>query len=691
MKSREPIPAVTFVIPAYNSEATLPETVRSLQAQSCPNWEAVIVDDGSRDRTLRVARSFAAADKRLRVLRQANAGPSAARNNGVRHARGERIVFLDADDWIASDYLEVMLPLARDERTIAYCGYQRILPSGAACPPDLCPELADDPIVLLAQRCEPAIHCVMAAKSLLESVGLFDEDLRCCEDWDLWLRLARAGARFEPAGKVMAFYRMYFGSLSTLNNSGEREAEIVSVRARSLDPRLPPDAPFRDAILIEDDGSALIDSAARMIALAKPGSPIDPAWFTGAKAAWSNLVAHDPEAVGNGILGEAALADIMQARGLADRIVVSAAPVDPVFASDLRDAFDLTMAKKSAGKFGRYLSVIMDPGNLPPQIDTVPGCDVLVVRDLQNDCALLLPFHTAIDRKDIAIRLIAGSTLAAIVKSSGALRSPRFWSTTLREFIRTASDDPRGLLANRREVTGHAVRAGVAAAMFLGRLPAKVRAVQSLSAPILMIPTVTTSDSHILANTLGLRQITDLLALMRQEGYEPVSLSRLQEMRKGGPSYARKPMAIVFEDWQSACASGLLDKKSGPAAEADVLLTPAEIMRMQSGQTIGSEHGEGVRFGLVLEELPRNTEGALALARTYLRQLRDLNGGDGDIAALSRRQGLDDEILASAGFSPILTGSPRPMRLGAYGNVFPAIECTGAEALGTVVECLRAA
>src|SRR5438045_6025761 len=97
---------VSVIIPAYNASATLAETVESLLAQTCSHWEAIIVDDGSDDDTVAVAKSFAERDMRIRVVRQPHQGISAARNTGIDQARYEWLLFLDADDWLLPRALE---------------------------------------------------------------------------------------------------------------------------------------------------------------------------------------------------------------------------------------------------------------------------------------------------------------------------------------------------------------------------------------------------------------------------------------------------------------------------------------------------------------------------------------------------------------------------------------------------------
>src|SRR4051812_29413149 len=102
-------PLVSFVIPAYNAERTLPRTIASVAKQAVKDWEAIIVDDGSTDDPAGVATRLAQSDPRIKFLTRKNGGPSAARNTGIAAARGEWLVFLDADDTISPSFLARMV------------------------------------------------------------------------------------------------------------------------------------------------------------------------------------------------------------------------------------------------------------------------------------------------------------------------------------------------------------------------------------------------------------------------------------------------------------------------------------------------------------------------------------------------------------------------------------------------------
>lgn len=95
---------ISVIIPAYNAEKTIGHCVKSVLAQTYDDWELILVDDGSKDATLDVCRSFD--DSRVIVLHQENGGVSSARNKGLESAKGEYVAFVDSDDYIESDYLE---------------------------------------------------------------------------------------------------------------------------------------------------------------------------------------------------------------------------------------------------------------------------------------------------------------------------------------------------------------------------------------------------------------------------------------------------------------------------------------------------------------------------------------------------------------------------------------------------------
>ena len=148
------MPQVTVVIPAYNAEKYIEETFDSLRAQTLTDWEALIVDDGSTDATAQIAQNAAARDARFRLLRQENAGVSAARNHGLREAAGTYILFLDSDDTLTADSLRAFCETLN--RTQADAAIGRLQAFGAV---------------------EEKYNGYAEALSKRETIGKFDKDL----------------------------------------------------------------------------------------------------------------------------------------------------------------------------------------------------------------------------------------------------------------------------------------------------------------------------------------------------------------------------------------------------------------------------------------------------------------------------------------------------------------------------------
>lgn len=108
---------ISFIIPAYNAEKTLTKCINSLLNQTNKNWESVIIDDGSLDNTFNIAKSFEYKDERIKVLTQKNSGPGAARNNAFPYCDGEYIAFLDSDDYIEYNYVELVIKLINQNKS----------------------------------------------------------------------------------------------------------------------------------------------------------------------------------------------------------------------------------------------------------------------------------------------------------------------------------------------------------------------------------------------------------------------------------------------------------------------------------------------------------------------------------------------------------------------------------------------
>lgn len=233
-------PRTSVVIPARNAGKTISKTLNSLLAQSDPDWEALIIDDGSTDGTADVIRQYANLDNRFVSLHGPGSGASNARNIGLARAAGRRVLFLDSDDWIDDRFLELMngaLDGAPDA-VAAYCGYRRVMPDGLLTPTNSDPRIAEAPLEAFARYCPAKIHAILIGREILVRIGGFDTSLRTCEDWDLWQRAARMGGRWVHVDAALSVYRTSEHSLSQDIDQMLADAKIVIGRGFSADDRL---------------------------------------------------------------------------------------------------------------------------------------------------------------------------------------------------------------------------------------------------------------------------------------------------------------------------------------------------------------------------------------------------------------------------------------------------------------------
>ena len=189
------------------------ETLQSVFAQSFKDYEVVLVNDGSPD-TPELERAIAPWRNRLTYLHTENCGLAGARNNGIRAARGELIALLDSDDIWEPNYLEVQVRQL-DENPTADIVYPNAMIFGDG------PGLTEFPrshgkvtFSSLVQETCVVMVSVLARRSALERAGLFDDSLRSCEDFDMWLRSVKAGSRIIYHSEALVRYRRRPGSLS---------------------------------------------------------------------------------------------------------------------------------------------------------------------------------------------------------------------------------------------------------------------------------------------------------------------------------------------------------------------------------------------------------------------------------------------------------------------------------------------
>jgi Glycosyl transferase family 2 len=211
------MPAVTVIIPAYNAERYIGAALASIQAQTLKDVEVLLIDDGSSDGTIAEAERFADTLD-LTVLRQKNAGPSAARNVGIRRARGRHCAFLDADDIMLPELLAAQAALldADPQVGLVLTDVTTFDESGTihGARWGLSEPFPGSPLDRLLEENYVTTSAVMAPTSCLRESGLFPEDRRVAEDYELWLRIA---ARWKVGfiDRPLVRYRYTSGSLSS--------------------------------------------------------------------------------------------------------------------------------------------------------------------------------------------------------------------------------------------------------------------------------------------------------------------------------------------------------------------------------------------------------------------------------------------------------------------------------------------
>lgn len=188
------MPTISVVIPAHDADRYISDAVSSVLDQTYQDFEVMIVDDGSTDRTPELISAFAA-NSRVRHIRQQNLGPSAARNTGIRASRGSFIAFLDADDFWQPDKLEAQLTIfeSHPHVGVVYSDFAVLDDSGQHVQrtwrrPVPRGSLTAD--LMFGNVIAGSSSSVILRKECIESVGGFDQNLWVCEDQDLWRRLS---------------------------------------------------------------------------------------------------------------------------------------------------------------------------------------------------------------------------------------------------------------------------------------------------------------------------------------------------------------------------------------------------------------------------------------------------------------------------------------------------------------------
>ncbi|MBD2017639.1 glycosyltransferase [Microcoleus sp. FACHB-53] len=209
------MPTISVIVPAYNAERTILETITSVLNQTFSDFELIVINDGSTDKTLELLNTVE--DLRLKIFSYENGGESVARNRGISLATGKFMAFLDADDLWTPDKLELQLAALQQhpEAGVVYSWAYYMDEKGESLQVDqpiffegnVYAELLVRDFIVSGSNC-------MVRREAIESVGEFDPALPCAADWDYWLRLA-ARWPFVVVPKPQILYRITSNSASS--------------------------------------------------------------------------------------------------------------------------------------------------------------------------------------------------------------------------------------------------------------------------------------------------------------------------------------------------------------------------------------------------------------------------------------------------------------------------------------------
>ena len=220
------LPLVSVVIPVYNMEAYLAETLRSVLASDYPAFEVVVMDDGSKDDSLAIARQFASADARVSVYTQPNAGACVARNQAITRTKGRYILPVDADNTISPDFIRKAVEVIESDDEV------KVVAPRADFVGDRSGEWHLPPFSLsLLARKNIMDTCALYRKVDWERVGGYCEEIVAREDWEFWIAMLKDGGKVVRLSEICLHYRIRQQSKRVSDRSQKRHVvEVLNRR-----------------------------------------------------------------------------------------------------------------------------------------------------------------------------------------------------------------------------------------------------------------------------------------------------------------------------------------------------------------------------------------------------------------------------------------------------------------------------
>ncbi|SFB78302.1 Glycosyltransferase involved in cell wall bisynthesis [Parapedobacter composti] len=196
-------PLVSIVIPCYNCASTIIEAVESARNQSYGYIEIIVVDDGSTDSSFHTINMYVSEQANIKIIQQENSGPAKARNTGFMHAKGQFLLFLDGDDKLHPDFVQECLAAYINAPDLQIV-YTRARFFGSTRGEWKIKPFEQD--TLLFKNAIPIFAMIRA--STFKAVGMFDENMRLAEDWELWIRIVdKYGPKVHRIDRELYYYR----------------------------------------------------------------------------------------------------------------------------------------------------------------------------------------------------------------------------------------------------------------------------------------------------------------------------------------------------------------------------------------------------------------------------------------------------------------------------------------------------
>lgn len=215
-------PLISIIIPCYNQAQYLPETLQSVMEQVYPNWECLIVNDGSPDNTEEIALDWCRKDTRFRYLSKPNGGLSDTRNFGIKHSSGKYIQVLDSDDKVSSDYSKEAIEILEQNQNVKLVSCKVMLFGDDSGVCEMLPYTYEN--LLFKRNC--FYHsCIYRRSDYDKTIGYNTNMKKGWEDYDFWISLLDKNDKVITLNKVHFYYRTKAVSMRTLI-SLEDEAQL---------------------------------------------------------------------------------------------------------------------------------------------------------------------------------------------------------------------------------------------------------------------------------------------------------------------------------------------------------------------------------------------------------------------------------------------------------------------------------